>query len=626
MKHILTLGMLFACLAMTAQEVVMLKKTRHLDISIEDDNLKILEKNHESKKFLKNVTQYANDAIFYSSMEPLVEFEAYTKVPHKKGKYKDKEVEIVETQDIVSPGIFYGGYQKKEFVFPAVVPDAISVLNYTQHNTDPHLLGSFFFDAGYPTNETAFSVSFPTSVAIDYNLFHTEQLNLTHTIDTVGKIITHSWKGKDIDKRAYNQNAPSRSYYSPHIILRINSFEAAGKKVSVSHSTDDLFKWYNGLIHQIPDDADLTPLQEKVVSLTKETKSPKEITEKLYQWVQSNIKYVAFEDGMAGFIPRSAGDVYAKKYGDCKDMANILTTMLNFAEVPAYLTWIGTNDRPYSYHDVPCTMTDNHMICAVKENGEYVFLDPTNSYLIYGDSPRLVQGKEALIRVDDDNYDIVKVPISDAQQNKRHDKLELTIDDVVLKGNVETVLEGYCRENYHQEKMYGEYNQETNFMQNYLLLGKNSSKYLNTKVQEEKELVNLSFEGHFKNDIIKAGSKLYVNLNLDSSSEDYLIEDLSTRIYPIQEDFKHTYVYNCTLTIPEGYSIDFLPENKNIDSENCQFKSTYTVKGKTITYDKIIVSNYLLLEKDNFKEYETFFAELLKTNQQKITLKVTSDE
>ena len=46
----------------------------------------------------------------------------------------------------------------------------------------------------------------------------------------------------------------------------------------------------------------------------------------IYYWAQKNVKYVAFEYALGGFVPRDANDIYSKKYGDCKDNSSIMNT------------------------------------------------------------------------------------------------------------------------------------------------------------------------------------------------------------------------------------------------------------------------------------------------------------
>ena len=88
-----------------------------------------------------------------------------------------------------------------------------------------------------------------------------------------------------------------------------------------------------------------------------------------------NIKYIAFEYALGGFIPREANEVFQKKYGDCKDNSSILFKMLEIAGLQGNLTWIGTRKIPYTYEEVPTRAVDNHMILSY-ENKNNTYLLP----------------------------------------------------------------------------------------------------------------------------------------------------------------------------------------------------------------------------------------------------------
>src|SRR6185437_2977242 len=147
-----------------------------------------------------------------------------------------------------------------------------------------------------------------------------------------------------------------------------------------------------------------------VDSLTIGLKTNESKARSVYSWVQHNIKYVAFEDGMGGFVPREASLVCSRRFGDCKDMASILTAMLKKAGVPAYFTWIGTRDLPYNFDQVPLPMTSNHMICTINLDGKYVFLDGTDPTCVFGMPSAGIQDKQAMISVNEKEYKILKVP------------------------------------------------------------------------------------------------------------------------------------------------------------------------------------------------------------------------
>src|SRR6185369_12627115 len=147
-------------------------------------------------------------------------------------------------------------------------------------------------------------------------------------------------------------------------------------------------------------------LKQLADSLIANVNTPREKATKIYQWVQANIKYIAFEDGLEGFVPRRAIDIYNHRFGDCKDMASILTALLQLSGLKAYFTWIGTRDIPYDYTDVPLPICDNHMIAALDVDTEWIFLDATDPNCIFGLPSSMIQGKQALISISKDDYKI----------------------------------------------------------------------------------------------------------------------------------------------------------------------------------------------------------------------------
>ncbi|OFX19444.1 MAG: hypothetical protein A2033_11240 [Bacteroidetes bacterium GWA2_31_9] len=612
---------IITCRSVIAQDVNILEKNCHLDISVSRNNIHIKEQNYVSKRFLNNINQNTKDAVFYSSFDPIVKFEAWTEIPQQNDKSKIIKVVTDEEKSVLQRGIFYNDYIRKEFIYPAVVKNSIGVLKYSQEIKDPHFINTYFFDDQYNVDKSSFSITTPISVKIEFSIFNTDEYDVKFTQDTIKKTVKYTWEINNLKKLEHSSKSPPRAYYAPHIIARINSYKFKGTDITVSSSVDDLFKWYNSLINKIPKSENENELKLKVNELTKNSTSETEKIKLIYKWVQSNIKYIAFEDGLGGFIPRAAGDVFAKKYGDCKDMANLLKTMLNLADIPAFFTWIGTIAIPYSYYEVPSINSDNHMICAIKDNNNFIFLDATNPFIEYGTYPYTIQGKEALVRLSDEEYKIIKLPISDFKNNTRIDSVNLSIKDEILYGKAKVEIEGYIKDGYYFQKLRSKIDNEENFIQDFLSIGKKSSVYKNTNVDEEDLKVTINFYAEFKNEIIYVGDKMYVNLNLDPTFNEMKIKDIDKRTVPIFEQFKNKCLYQCNLSIPEGYKVDFIPENITFEFDNFQIKTTYSKTEDKITYQKEIISDFLFLYKNRFADYKAFLEAILKINEQKIILK-----
>ena len=120
--------------------------------------------------------------------------------------------------------------------------------------------------------------------------------------------------------------------------------------------------------------------------------------QKVAAFMQQQIRYVGIEIGIGGYIPHSAEDVYRNRYGDCKDKATLLISMLDAVGVRA--TWVMVDtDRGVVDSKFP-SMMGNHMIAAIeipkgydnpalkamvtaKTGKRYLIFDPTKSICAY---------------------------------------------------------------------------------------------------------------------------------------------------------------------------------------------------------------------------------------------------
>jgi hypothetical protein len=154
----------------TGPEAVYLKKSSSLSIDIRDENLWIVEQNLSEKKFFRNFEKHSRESVYYSDFDPVTSLDAVTMIPARSG-YKKAKVTTIETEDIFQSGIFYGGYKRRNFVYPSLVEGAIGTLEYTKQINDVHLLTPFYFDEDVPVESAEFSVAFPARVNIRYKLF-----------------------------------------------------------------------------------------------------------------------------------------------------------------------------------------------------------------------------------------------------------------------------------------------------------------------------------------------------------------------------------------------------------------------------------------------------------------------
>ncbi len=118
--------------------------------------------------------------------------------------------------------------------------------------------------------------------------------------------------------------------------------------------------------------------------------------EVISRYVQKELHYEAIEFGRRAYIPKTARETLRDRYGDCKDHAVLLYSMLNAVDIPAELALVNINRKVLP--GLPNVDQFDHMIVSVpRENGR-LFIDATDKDHYLGAlPPRYMAGNRALI-------------------------------------------------------------------------------------------------------------------------------------------------------------------------------------------------------------------------------------
>ena len=623
MKNILFIIILFPLFVIAQdysnEDYIFLKRHEHIKIGLSKQNFDISKQVAEQAEYLTAKKLYfANEAMHFDSFTSIENIDAYTYLPEKDSNVK---VDYIETKREFDNGIFYSDQESKIFTFPAVTKGAITNLNYKEIIKDPHFLGLFRFGTYVPTKSAQLSIEFPTNVSIGYIDFNTKDVSVDFKQETKRNTTTYTWTANNIKGYQGEEGGESMLYSIPHIIVYIKSYEYKGERFNVLNDVNDLYKWYASLVNQI-DTSELEKVYKIADDITKGLPTKKEKAEVIFNWVQDNINYVAFEDGLGGFIPRGAASVCDKRYGDCKDMANLLYEMLNHVGIEAYRTWIGTRDRPYSYKDVPTPMVDNHMITTAIIDGETIFLDGTDSYVPFGMPSAFTQTKEALLGIDDKTFKLIKVPIQKPEQSITGVTSTINIEDDMFKVSEKRILTGYEKVDFITDYLYKKDTKtEEEFLNTTLALGNNKTNYNNIKREnfDNKRIpLELSYDLEIDSYVKKVGDKLFINLDIDRVLSKSKIDD--DKKYDKKIDHTFTKNYVTTLNIPDGYSASFVPETLSFENPNYGYSIIYTQEGTTIIQTKSIYVNTLSVKKEDSESWNEFIKSLTKAYKKSIIL------
>ncbi|MEZ4901023.1 MAG: transglutaminase-like domain-containing protein [Spirosomataceae bacterium] len=498
----------------------------------------------------------------------------------------------------------------------------IGTVSYHEHLKNPYMLTGFIFGNYYPIVKSEFSVTFPSTVKVSYKTYN-DMKGIVFSQTTKNGQTTYSWKAQDLSSLPLETESPSLRHYAPQVFLFIESYTANGKTTEVLGNVPKLFNYYKSLVKDLNKTPNPT-LKALTDSLTN-GKTEMEKIRSVYYWVQDHIKYIAFEEGLGGFVPRQAAEVCQKRYGDCKDMASLTSTMLNLAGIPAYLVWIGTRDIPYRYQENPSMSVDNHMIAAIKYKGKWEFLDATDDRIDFGLPTSHIQGKEALVMTSEDKYEIVPVPIVPAKANFKRDSIVLALDGKTLKGQGQLSFEGLWKASMKSAVQYRSESQRNEYYKS--LLGRGSNKCTLDKtavsgIQQREVPVVFDYDFSVPDYVQEAAGELFVNPHLTRTWADKRQED--TR----KNDWKHEYAHAeetvSILKIPLGYEVTYLPENVSFSHPDFGFKMNYEQKNGQVIAHTYLTLNTLLVKKSTFSEWNKMVTALNEAYSEVVSLKKKS--
>ena len=175
--------------------------------------------------------------------------------------------------------------------------------------------------------------------------------------------------------------------------------------VSTYKSWNDMGAWYWGLVKdQFTADNEV---RKRVAEITKGKTTDREKVIAVYDYVVQKTRYVALEFGIHGFKPYSCTQIFARGFGDCKDKATLIVTMLKEAGIPATIVVVRTGLRG-DFGDSPASLAPfDHAIAYVP--GFDLYLDGTAEYTGSTELPAMDRGALA-IQINEGKPKLVHLP------------------------------------------------------------------------------------------------------------------------------------------------------------------------------------------------------------------------
>ncbi len=347
----------------------------------------------EQEKFVQILAaegkQYGDFDVSFSPPEEELDF-LDCEVLSPEGKLVRLDPDAIRETPEEEP-IDYPRQHRKFFSLPGVIPGSVVHVRFrTQWKKFPLPNVSMPLPVGdqLPAVKSFIQVSVPKDTP-----FHFAFQNLSApdpVVKSTGYSTSYSWALESIP--AHRNEILSAPGQTPRLL------------VSTFPDWKAFAEWYER-ISRLTDE--VTPeIAAKARQLTTDAKSDPEKVRALYEYV-TGLRYVAVPLGINSVRPHAAANVLQNQYGDCKDKANLLNTLLHAVDIEAHLVLVPRFSQAY---DAVPGLAFNHAISRVRLGQQTLWLDTTDDVCRFGMLPPGDSGRKVL-PIDGQTWALAQLPV-----------------------------------------------------------------------------------------------------------------------------------------------------------------------------------------------------------------------
>ncbi len=485
------------------------------------------------------------------------------------------------------------------------------------------------------------------------------QYGLDHAIPSAGQTIsltlpagfTHSEAWAHADPVQPMESAPGRWHWEidprmsiddepgapewGELAARMLLAYAGGHVAPSDGSWQTVGGWYEGLFQ--PQAVGSPEIKAKVAALTAGKTAWEDKLLAVTGFMQDEIRYVAVEMGIGGWQPHPARDVFRNRYGDCKDKATLLVTMLREAGITAYPLMVDFDHRidpgmPTHFADhmivaveVPDAVRDPALGAVVESGGKRLLIfDPTNPVAPAGSLEPELQGTYGLLMAGGASR-IIELPVLTPEHNllERKGSFVLAADGTLTgdlqedrRGNTADSLRGLSLNGDTRKLEEREEHAVRASLANSTITGLETRQARNRSAPLDVRY-HLLANGYSKH----AGQLLLVRpavlgLYMPGSGD-----PARRRLYPVALGAEEAVREEYTIQLPAGLVADDLPDPVKIESPFATFENAVTLKDGALHYRRELVIRKLEVPASQYTEYLEFFSKVGNAERAEAVLK-----
>lgn len=353
---------------------------------------------------------------------------------------------------------------------------------------------------------------------------------------------------------------------------------------------------------------------DDLAAINAQSNDPMQRAALIFGFLQSKMNW----NGYTGVYARqSLNKAYKENTGNAAEINLILTAMLREAGLNANPVLVST--RSHGVSMFPTREGFNYVVSAIETDKGYILLDATDKYCEPNLLPeRALNWSGILIRDDNSIRQINLTSPQPAQQTY------MMMGTLSVNGE----LEGKMRITHinhfalnHRQKYAGANPEEYLAKLESKLNDIEISDYQANNLKERGKPVTESFSFKLSGAAEQMGEKLYVNPLLFATLAENPFK-LDQRDYPVDFTYPQQHKYTFTLQLPEGYTIESLPESQamSLPDEYGSFKYQISQVQNSLQLVVSLDLNSSIVPAHQYPNLKAFFAQLIQKENEKVVL------
>lgn len=432
------------------------------------------------------------------------------------------------------------------------------------------------------------------------------------------KATTYTWSAQNLPAFKTEQYAPDPDDYKTYVRIAAKQFSYFGYKGSYQN-WDELGKWtYNTLIkdrQQLPAST-IADVQE----LVKGIDGDREKAKKIYEYLQKKTRYISVQIGIGGLQPMPATEVDQLAYGDCKALVNYMQSLLKAVNIPSLYCVVNSGSFKKNMDaDFASMDQGDHIILCIPLKADTAWVDCTSTTNPFGYLGDFTDDRTVLACTAEGGK-LLKTPALTSQMNLLKRKAELTVDqEGNVTGQLQTTFSGSQYDNYDYiiEQPYSE--QLKLLKKKYDIDNINFSDFRLSQDKGNNPATSESLKLEIPKYVASSNNHAYLVLNAFNKSGSVL--DSRSRTLPLYINRGYTDEDELIYHLPEGYTVEGMPENRSINSIFGSYSINIKLEGKTLTYQRKIHLKNGTYPPEKYGDFASFINDISRADQNRLVFK-----